>query len=100
MTTQPYLDCRNGHADGDRDLAEKFISSAKLKQVKININPNIKSDKSTVPNVVGLPLRDALFVLENKNFKVKYNGMGKVKKQSLPAGSLMRNNTNINLELL
>ncbi len=86
--------------DFEAMITEKLISNAKLIQIKININPNIKSDKSTVPNVVGLPLRDALFVLENKNFKVKYVGFGKVKKQSLPAGSLMRNNTYINLELL
>ncbi len=71
----------------------------KINQAKININPNVKSQKSTVPNVVGLALRDALFVLENKNFKVKYKGIGKVKKQSVPAGSLMAAGNLVVLEM-
>jgi len=35
----------------------------------------------TVPNVVGMGLRDALFLLENLNLRVKVKGAGKVKSQ-------------------
>lgn len=38
----------------------------------------IEVEKGGVPNVDGMSLRDALFVLENKGYKVKYSGMGKV----------------------
>lgn len=79
---------------------EKLFTKTTLKQSKINVNAKVKSDQYSVPNVVGLPLRDALYVLENKNFKVKYSGFGKVKKQSIPAGTLMRNFAIINLDLL
>ena len=35
-----------------------------------------------VPDVRGLPLRDALFLLENRGFRVLVEGRGKVKEQS------------------
>jgi cell division protein FtsI (penicillin-binding protein 3) len=40
-----------------------------------------------VPDVRGLPLRDALFLLENRGFKVLVEGRGKVKEQSIMPGS-------------
>lgn len=40
-----------------------------------------------VPDVIGMGLRDALFLLENKGFKVRVLGKGAVIRQSLPAGS-------------
>ncbi len=40
-----------------------------------------------VPNVIGLGLRDALHVLENKGLKVKVDGFGKVVRQSLRVGT-------------
>ena len=36
-----------------------------------------------VPNVVGMGLRDALYLLENKGLRVKVVGVGKVKRQSV-----------------
>ncbi len=40
-----------------------------------------------VPNVAGMGLRDALFILENIGLEVKINGSGKVTQQSLEAGT-------------
>lgn len=80
--------------------SDKSFSKTKLMKAKINVNGTIKTTQNTVPNVVGLPLRDALYVLENKNFKVKYNGIGKVKSQSITPGKLVENNINIHLNLL
>lgn len=39
-----------------------------------------------VPDVRGLTLRDALFLLENRGFRVLVEGRGKVKEQSVPPG--------------
>ncbi|GAB2605339.1 penicillin-binding protein [Spirosoma areae] len=39
-----------------------------------------------VPDVRGLTLRDALFLLENRGFRVLVEGQGKVKKQSVEPG--------------
>jgi cell division protein FtsI (penicillin-binding protein 3) len=46
-----------------------------------------------VPNVVGLGLRDALYVLENRKLKVEFNGVGKVVKQSLIPGTALKGQT-------
>lgn len=43
--------------------------------------------EKTVPNVVGLGLRDALHVLENRGLKVSVEGVGKVARQSIIPGT-------------
>ncbi|NRA48996.1 MAG: transpeptidase family protein [Phaeodactylibacter sp.] len=46
--------------------------------------------EETVPNVVGLGLRDALHVLENRGLKVSVEGVGKVARQSIIPGTKIR----------
>jgi cell division protein FtsI (penicillin-binding protein 3) len=52
-----------------------------------------------IPNLKGMPGMDAIALLENLGLKVKVNGVGKVKKQSLQAGENISKNTTIVLEL-
>ena len=52
----------------------------------------------TIPNVVGMGLRDAIFLLENRGLKVKFTGQGKVVRQSFKPGTPIRGQT-INLIL-
>jgi len=40
-----------------------------------------------IPDVVGMTLKDALYILENKGLRVNFKGNGRVKKQSLIPGS-------------
>ena len=49
--------------------------------------------KDVVPNVVGLGLRDALFVLENNGLKVALEGSGKVARQSMKPGTRVSGQT-------
>ncbi len=50
--------------------------------------------KTAVPNVVGMGLRDALFLLENKGLQVEVNGRyGKVKQQSIKPGTKAKGQT-------
>jgi cell division protein FtsI (penicillin-binding protein 3) len=42
---------------------------------------------SVTPNVVGMGLKDAVYLLENKGLKVAANGKGKVMNQSVTAGT-------------
>lgn len=44
-------------------------------------------DESRVPNVVGMGLNDAIYLLERRGFTVKVSGYGKVVEQSLAAGA-------------
>lgn len=43
--------------------------------------------EGTVPNVVGLGLRDALYILENRGLTVAQEGVGKVARQSIIPGT-------------
>ena len=46
--------------------------------------------KSVVPNVIGLGLRDALYVLENQGLSVEVEGLGKVARQSIKPGTRVK----------
>ncbi len=52
-----------------------------------------EKDESLIPNVLGMGLRDALYVLENRGLQVKFNGAGKVVKQSLRPGRTIKGQT-------
>jgi cell division protein FtsI (penicillin-binding protein 3) len=45
---------------------------------------------STIPNVVGMGLKDAVYMVENKGLKVTITGRGRVISQSLPAGATFK----------
>ncbi|WP_375443427.1 penicillin-binding protein [uncultured Fibrella sp.] len=55
--------------------------------------------KDQVPDVRGLPLRDALPLLENRGLRVVAQGRGKVVSQSLEPGKSLANNRQIELTL-
>ena len=46
-----------------------------------------------VPNVVGMGLRDALYILENLGLNVEINGYGRVKRQSIKPGTRVHGQT-------
>jgi cell division protein FtsI (penicillin-binding protein 3) len=52
-----------------------------------------------VPDVKNMPGMDAVSLLENMGFKVNFIGIGKVKTQSIKAGSTLRKGDIIKLEL-
>lgn len=52
-----------------------------------------------VPNVLGMGLRDALYILENRGLRVRVQGNGMVKRQSLQPGSKAFQGSTIVIEL-
>jgi cell division protein FtsI (penicillin-binding protein 3) len=66
---------------------------------KLIQNSAISFPAKTVPNVVGMNLRDALFALENRGLKVRANGMGAVVSQSIAPGTPSRKNLLLNIQL-
>ncbi|MNL34041.1 Stage V sporulation protein D [compost metagenome] len=94
-------------------IAQKIFTDApstnKIKQLDSKIpKQEISYDKfdkesnkktNQIPNLKGMPGMDAIALLENLGLKVKVNGVGKVKKQSLQAGQNISKNTTIVLEL-
>jgi cell division protein FtsI (penicillin-binding protein 3) len=59
----------------------------------------LKSSEGAVPNVVGMGLRDAIYILENQGLQVKPQGRGSVIKQSLNAGTKVQKGQQIIIEL-
>jgi cell division protein FtsI (penicillin-binding protein 3) len=55
--------------------------------------------KLQMPDVKGMGLRDALYLLENRGLKVKINGAGKVKSQSINAGQIVSKGMVVTLQL-
>ena len=55
--------------------------------------------KGFVPDVRGMSLRDAVFLLENSGYRVKYNGKGKVLRQSPAQGARYFEGQIVSLEL-
>lgn len=94
-------------------IAQKIFTDApstnKIKQLDSKIAKqessydkyDVESRKkpNQIPDLKGMPGMDAIALLENLGLKVKVNGVGKVKKQSLQAGENINKNTTIVLEL-
>tara|TARA_R110000868_G_scaffold720_2_gene5210 strand:- start:7364 stop:9319 length:1956 start_codon:yes stop_codon:yes gene_type:complete len=58
-----------------------------------------KTYNSIMPSVVGLPTMDAITLLENMGLKVRMNGVGIVKRQSVVQGQKIKKNQTIVLEV-
>ncbi len=58
-----------------------------------------KTQFGSVPNVIGMGIRDAIYLLENSGLNVRVNGKGAVKKQSLDPGTKIMRGQKIMIEL-
>jgi cell division protein FtsI (penicillin-binding protein 3) len=72
--------------------------------VVVNVNENLEFEsaefaESKVPNVKGMSAKDAVFLLESMGLSANISGRGKVKSQSIKAGSEIKNGSEINLQL-
>lgn len=84
----PYQD----RVDGAYGLAQ--ISDETLTLV------NVQHRALDMPNVKGMGLRDATYLLENKGLKVRYKGRGKVTEQSIEPGFKIEKGAIIDLTLI
>lgn len=60
---------------------------------------NRSVDPKTVPNVVGMGAKDAVYLLESHGLRVNISGVGKVKRQSIPQGTAVKQGQSITLQL-
>ena len=58
-----------------------------------------KLKPTIVPNVVGMDITDAVYLLENMGIRTEFVGQGTVKEQSLHAGDTLKPNSVIHLKL-
>lgn len=72
-------------ATASKDGDANFVSSS------IEADQLVLSERKTIagltPNVTGMGLKDALFILENAGYRVKVNGRGNVVRQSITSGT-------------
>jgi len=59
----------------------------------------IKIEKGLVPDVRGMSLRDAIYILENSGLNVRYSGRGKVRSQSPAHGARYYEGSTVSLEM-
>jgi cell division protein FtsI (penicillin-binding protein 3) len=76
------------------------LTYAKEDRVELKTR-NIENDivKNKMPNLVGMPIQDVLFLLENYGLDVMFSGRGAVKSQSITKGSRIQKGQKIFLEL-
>lgn len=60
---------------------------------------NRKVTDKLMPNVVGMGLKDALFLLENAGLKVEFHGKGSVVQQSIPSGSRISRGQYVSIQM-
>jgi cell division protein FtsI (penicillin-binding protein 3) len=63
-------------------------------------NINLSLINKVMPDLRGMGLKDALYLLENAGLKVKVVGSGMIRKQSLNAGTRFSKGTELTLELM
>ncbi|HSZ33686.1 MAG TPA: penicillin-binding protein [Puia sp.] len=81
----------------DSSLDKKWAAVYREKNLPVVKTKN--EDQKQIPDVKGMGLKDALFLLESKNIKVTAKGTGKVKWQSISPGTLVSKNQKLTLDL-
>ncbi len=64
--------------------------TAEKGQKQVVLNQNAKQSLDTIPNVVGMGARDAVYQIERRGVKVRLRGRGYVTKQSLEPGHVVK----------
>lgn len=76
----------------------KWIRTSTAKD-KIEILDTTIGEQVTIPNVVGMGLRDAIYLLENAGLIVSVQGSGRITSQSIAAGSRYQKGSRITISL-
>ncbi|MCC7246460.1 MAG: transpeptidase family protein [Saprospiraceae bacterium] len=69
----------------DADLHDWTVIVAK-DSLGLSLQNRVVGDKA-IPSVIGMGLKDAMYLLENRGCKVRVEGVGKVRRQSLTPGT-------------
>ncbi len=75
-------------------------SNASTNSSHIKISEASTVANNQMPDVIGMGMRDALYLLENKGLKVQYVGKGKVKFQSIEKGKKIYKGGTVVIELI
>lgn len=87
---------KGGNIASVRRVADKFSPRVSFSEREgwgrattdtlLNVNIETIASNNLMPNVVGMGLKDALYMLESRGLRVQFTGKGMVRSQSLRAG--------------
>jgi len=97
MAEELHLIC-DGLGIPDNDPGSEIWVKPTLVNNTVAWEPNKVTGKQ-IPDVRGMTLRDALYLLENMGLRVEFTGQGRVIRQSLPIGAAVPYNGIIKVEL-
>lgn len=85
----------------DPEWGNAIISSAKVPQMKLGreIHEQADTKNPVVPDVTGLGLKDAMFIIENSGLRCRYTGTGHVTSQTPSPGAKATEGSAITLTL-
>lgn len=85
----------------DPDWGNAISSSAKVPQMKLDreIHEQADTKNPVVPDVTGLGLKDAMFIIENSGLRCRYTGTGHVTSQTPSPGAKATEGSAITLTL-
>ena len=78
---------------------DSIWGSATSDSLSVTLKARDYITEGLVPNVVGMGAQDALYLLESVGLKVRINGVGRVRQQSLRAGTKFNRGSVIELTL-
>ena len=77
---------KGSYADGNNPIWGKVINKTNKDITLVSVS----TQNGIIPDVLGMGARDAVFLLESRGVKVKLRGRGKVKSQSIYAGTAVK----------
>ena len=83
----------SNHSESENEWVKTKVIDNSIFWEGININMNL------IPNVIGMTLKDAIYLLESRGLEVIFSGRGRVKKQTVPPGKLLKNYKRIKISL-
>ncbi len=96
-TLYQLLSLKSGNPEEDNDWVKVIYRDSLPWFSGSNVRETLR--KGSVPDVSGMGARDAIYLLENAGLSVKIYGSGKVREQSLIAGTKFNKGTSITLQL-
>lgn len=93
--TQVYNDLGMNYSSSSQDASWVFTETG---ETQVKVKPKTLK-KDVMPYVVGMGLKDALYLLEAQGLRVNISGHGTVKKQSIKSGTSLANTSLVSLEM-
>lgn len=85
--------------DNETSLSTDQWAHVSTTDKEVLFDKAIKTDPDRMPNVIGMGMKDAVYILELQGLQVSVTGYGKVIKQSISAGTAIRRGNQVNITL-